>query len=64
MLVAAAVSCPVVVVGRVASRYLSRLLAVAVLIEDLEAKRERRVVSCSLDLFIFFRLLNMSSAGS
>jgi len=54
MLAAAAVSCPVVVVGgAVESRYLARLLAVAALIENLEAGRERRVVSCSLDLFYF-----------
>ena len=34
--------------GRVESRYLARLLAVAALIEDLEAGREGRVANCSL----------------
>lgn len=38
--------------GRVESRYLARLLAVNALTEDLEAGRERRVASCSLDLFL------------
>lgn len=37
--------------GRIESRYLARLLAVTALTEDLEAGRERRVTSCSVDLF-------------
>jgi hypothetical protein len=63
MLAAAAVSCPVREGGRVESRYLARALAVVELREDLDAGRERRVASSSLDRFTF-RLLDVSSVGS